>query len=102
MFGAPVGGTIRGSQHGFDSRASRLMTPPNGLGAGGNCFSELRDVVPAAEQDSEVGCCAKAPAAAKVVNERAVSPIRHTRAIHRLPILPVPRDETYLSSIAAD
>src|SRR5271169_1095727 len=71
-FGAPFGGTIRGSQHGFDSRASRLMTPPNGLGAGGNCFSELRDVVPAAEQDSEVGCCAKAPAAAKVVNERAV------------------------------
>src|SRR5208282_928434 len=88
-FGAPLGGTIRGSQHGFDSRASRLITPPNGLGSGGNCFSDFRDVVPAAEHDSDAGSCANAPPAANVVNESAISAIRRTRAVHKLLILPL-------------
>src|SRR5664279_4770602 len=101
-FGAPFGGTTRGSQQGFDSRESRLITPPNGFGSGGNCFSDLSDVVPAAEQVSGAGCCAKAPAVTNVVSESAVNAIRRTRAVHRLRIVPVLQNEMYLSSIFAN
>jgi hypothetical protein len=100
MFGAPFGGTMRGSQHGFESRESRLMTPPNGVGSGGNCFSDLRDVVPAGEHGSEAGCCENAAPAANVVNERAVSAIRLARAVHLLLIIPGLQNEMYLASIA--
>ncbi len=35
MFGAPLGGTMRGAHHCLDCRASSLITPPNfGWGAG--------------------------------------------------------------------
>ena len=94
---------MRGSQQGLESRASRLMTPPKGLGSGGNCFSDFRDVVPAAEHGSDAGCCANAPAAANIVNERAVSVIRRTPAVLHLPlIVPLLKNEMYLSSIEAN
>jgi len=88
-FGAPFGGTIRGSQHGFDSRESRLMTPPNGLGSGGSCFSELRDAVPAAEHGSEAGCWARAPLAANVATEIPANANLRIRAVNRLPMTPL-------------
>src|SRR5215468_5040703 len=80
-FGAPFGGTIRGAQHGFDSRASRLITPPNGSGCGGNCFSDLSDCKPAGEQGSEAGSCANAPLAAIVASDTPVSTNRRIRAV---------------------
>ena len=63
IFGAPFGGTILGSQHGFDSGAVRLITPPNGLGSGGNCF-EFGDSVADGEHGSPVVCWALALTAA--------------------------------------
>src|SRR5208283_1752542 len=62
----------------------------------------LREVVPAAEHGSEAGCCAKTPAAAKVVKERAVSATRRTRAVQRLLVVPPVENETYLSFITVN
>src|SRR5208282_4055841 len=68
-FGAPLGGTIRGSQHGFDSRASRLMTPPNGLGCSGRDF-ESSDCVAAGEHGSGA-CWARAVAAEETTKAKS-------------------------------
>src|SRR6266496_4797366 len=46
--GAPFGGTTRGAHHGFDCRASSLITPPN-LGSGGGSCLPLIVVVAAGE-----------------------------------------------------
>src|SRR6516162_3323120 len=89
MFGAPFGGTIRGAQQGFDSRASRLITPPNGSGCGGNCLSDLSDCKPAGEQGSDAGSCANAPLAAIVANDTPVSTILRIRAVYWL-LIPAP------------
>src|SRR5215471_14799215 len=97
--GAPLGGTTRGAQQGFESRASRLITPPNGVGSGGNCVSDLSEVVPAGEHASGAGCCANAPAVARVANKMGVSTIRPTRARYRLLIVPLLLNDTYLSFI---
>src|SRR5208337_1024606 len=99
--GAPFGGTMRGLQQGFDWRASRWMTPPNGVGTGGNCCAVLTDVVPAGEHDSEAGCCANAPTAANVDNESAASAIRRTRAVLQDLVGPLLENATYLSAIIA-
>ena len=36
--GAPLGGTMRGGHHGFDSEAFCLITPPNFGSGGGSCL----------------------------------------------------------------
>ena len=38
MFGAPLGGTMRGGHHGFDCAALSLITPPNSGSGGGSCL----------------------------------------------------------------
>src|SRR5207249_5952664 len=46
IFGAFLGGTTRGAHHGFDWRASFLMTPPNFGSGGGSCFPSIVVVAP--------------------------------------------------------
>ena len=40
-FGAPLGGTTVGGQHGLESVALSLITPPNVSGGGGSCFPSI-------------------------------------------------------------
>src|SRR5215469_10875211 len=94
MFGAPFGGTIRGAQQGFDSRASRLITPPNGSGCGGNCLSDLSDCKPAGEQGSDAGSCGNAPLAAIAASDRPASTIRRIRTVNVLVIPPLPMNDS--------
>ena len=56
-FGAPFGGTTRGAHHGFDCRASSLMTPPNFGSGGGSCVAGIVVVAPG-EPSVPVTCCA--------------------------------------------
>src|SRR5580704_10935409 len=39
--GAPLGGTTRGGHHGLESRALRLMVPPNGSGGFGRYLPSI-------------------------------------------------------------
>src|SRR3990167_4415481 len=41
MFGAPLGGTIRGGHQGFDWDAFSLITPPNGSGGAGSSLPSI-------------------------------------------------------------
>lgn len=79
MFGAPFGGTTRGIQHGFESMAFRLISPPDFSGGDGKYF-ELRVYVAAGEHLSAAGGCANVSLAATVARESAVSAIRRTLA----------------------
>jgi hypothetical protein len=40
-FGALSGGTTRGAHHGFDCKASSLITPPNFGSGDGSCFPSI-------------------------------------------------------------
>src|SRR5215469_4165726 len=63
MFGAPLGGTICGGHHGFDSAALRLITPPNFIAGAGSTF-ELGKTVALGEPGTPViSCCARAAVA---------------------------------------
>ena len=53
------GGTTRGAHHGFDCRASSLITPPNCGSGGGSCFPSIVVVAPG-EPGVPVTCWAKA------------------------------------------
>jgi len=55
--GAPLGGTTRGAHHGFDARASSLITPPN-LGSGGGSWLPGMVVVAPGDPGVPVICCA--------------------------------------------
>src|SRR5512135_1882287 len=57
--GAPLGGTTRGAHHGFDCRASSLITPPNLGSGGGSCFPSIVVVAPG-EPGVPVTCWANA------------------------------------------
>src|SRR5438046_6707789 len=46
MLGACLGGTMRGAHHGFDWRASFLITPPNFGSGAGSCFPLMVVVAP--------------------------------------------------------
>src|SRR6266581_6425620 len=46
IFGACLGGTMRGAHHGFDWRASFLITPPNFGSGGGSCLPLIVVVAP--------------------------------------------------------
>src|SRR5262249_4286392 len=56
-FGAPLGGTTRGGQYGFESLASSLITPSNAGGGGGNCLPSSV-IVALGEPGVPVICCA--------------------------------------------
>src|SRR5208337_397401 len=79
--GAPLGGTMRGAQHGVESRESRLMTPRKGGSGAGKGVPGFRDSVPAAEQPSGEFCCAEAAPAANVASEQAVRTKQRIRAV---------------------
>src|ERR1700757_420629 len=55
--GAPLGGTTRAGQYGFDWLAWRLMSPPNFGGGGGRYFPSIVVVAPG-EPGVPVICCA--------------------------------------------
>src|SRR5512143_840353 len=55
--GAPFGGTTRGAHHGFDCRASSLITPPNAGSGAGSCFPSIV-VVALGEPGTPVVSCA--------------------------------------------
>src|SRR6478672_7629913 len=55
--GAPLGGTTRAGQYGFDWLASRLISPPNFGGGGGRYFPSIV-VVALGEPGAPVVCCA--------------------------------------------
>ena len=59
MLGASLGGTMRGAHHGFDCRASFLISPPNFAGGAGSCFPSMV-VVALGEPGVPVICCAPA------------------------------------------
>src|SRR5947207_15938086 len=46
IFGACLGGTMRGAHHAFDWRASFLITPPNFGSGGGSCLPLIVVVAP--------------------------------------------------------
>src|SRR5208282_5425149 len=100
-FGAPLGGTTRGSQHGFESSAFLLITPPNGFASGGNCLPSSVCAA-AGEQDSGAGCWARVPAAAKVPRDTAISAtaIRRIRAVCGFLILLLLLNDMYRLSTA--
>src|SRR6266487_3298875 len=60
MLGACLGGTTRGAHHGFDWRASFLITPPNFGSGGGSCFPLMVVVAPAEPGVPVVCTCAVA------------------------------------------
>src|SRR6266704_1540010 len=55
IFGASLGGTMRGAQQALDLRASSLITPPNFGSGAGNCLP-LRGAVALGEPGSPVVC----------------------------------------------
>src|SRR5215469_12277451 len=55
MLGAPLGGTTRGGQHGLDSLALRLISPPKGAGGFGR-YLPSTVVVAAGEHGVPVVC----------------------------------------------
>src|SRR6478736_760823 len=55
--GAPLGGTTRAGQYGFDWLAWRLISPPNFGGGGGRYFPSIV-VVALGEPGAPVVCCA--------------------------------------------
>src|ERR1700730_8569000 len=57
--GAPLGGTTRAGQYGFDWLAWRLISPPNFGGCGGRYFPSIVVVAPG-EPGVPVICCAAA------------------------------------------
>src|SRR5258705_3248046 len=79
MFGACLGGTMRGAHHALDLRASSLITPPNFGSLAGNCLP-LMVVVAPGEPGSPVVCISAAKHEAAVntnaAPQRAVVMIR--------------------------
>jgi hypothetical protein len=65
-FGAPFGGTIRGAHHGFDCKASFLITPPN-FGSGGGSWRPSIAVVALGEPGTPDTPCATAETAVQAM-----------------------------------
>src|SRR5262245_17642416 len=75
MLGAPLGGTTRGGQYGFESTALSLITPPNFGSGGGSCFP-LIVVVALGDPGSPVVCtCARAEGATAITAAASI-PLR--------------------------
>src|SRR5213596_1765844 len=76
IFGAFLGGTMRGAHHGFDWRASFLITPPN-FGSGcGSCFPLIVVVAPGEPGVPVVWICARAEGAAAITAAASIPPKR--------------------------
>src|SRR5215475_270620 len=75
--GAPLGGTTRGAHHGFDCRASSLITPPKLGSGGGSCFPSMVVVAPG-EPGVPVVCCAAVGKADIVAMASDASSLRQT------------------------
>jgi hypothetical protein len=84
--GAPLGGTIRRSQQGFESFACSLITPPNGFGGSGSCL-ESGNMVAAGEQASGA-FCANDPLAAMKAKDNPVRTMQRIRAVYGFLIRP--------------
>src|SRR6266581_1443050 len=63
IFGACLGGTTRGAHHGFEWRASSLITPPNFGSGAGSCFPLMVVVAPGEPGVPVVCICALAEGA---------------------------------------
>src|SRR6266542_4671634 len=85
MLGAPLRGSTRAGQYGFDSAALRLITPPNFCGRGGSCAPSML-VAAAGEPGGGAACgCAPAGYRARPVNNDAATAMTVTpRSIIRL------------------
>src|SRR5262245_46210516 len=90
-FGAPLGGTTRGGQYGFESLASSLITPPNAGGGGGNCLPSSV-IVALGEPGSPVICCATPECPMSHVASSAMSVIVVRGVLTSLPPLEVVTD----------
>src|SRR5262245_55476946 len=75
MFGAPLGGTTRGGQYGFESTALCLITPPNFGSGGGSCFP-LIVVVALGDPGSPVVCVCALTEGATAMTAAASIPLR--------------------------
>src|SRR6201989_1204447 len=69
--GAPLGGTTRAGQYGFDWLAPRLISPPN-FGGGGGRYLPSIVVVAAGEPGVPVAWCAR-PAAPSAHSKQAAA-----------------------------
>src|SRR5438034_11717656 len=72
MLGACLGGTTRGAHHGFDWRASFLITPPNFGSGAGSCFPLIVVVAPGDPGVPVVCTCAIAEGAAAMTAATSV------------------------------
>src|SRR5438034_7333290 len=75
MLGAPLGGTTRGGQYGFESVAASLITPPNGIGGGGICFPSMVTVA-LGEPGVPLICWGQAEGAAAITAAASIPPRR--------------------------
>jgi hypothetical protein len=75
--GAPLGGTTRAGQYGFDWLAWRLMSPPNFGGGGGRYYPSMVVVAPG-EPGVPVICC---PAAGRKVSIATVSTVNASAVV---------------------
>src|ERR1700757_2692248 len=84
--GAPLGGTTRAGQYGFDWLAWRLMSPPNFGGGGGRYFPSIVVVAPG-EPGVPVVCWAAAGRLAIVTTaaSAAISPSRMLLVVLTVP-----------------
>src|SRR6266487_4888295 len=73
MLGACLGGTTRGAHHGFDWRASFLITPPNFGSGAGSCFPLIVVVAPGEPGVPVVCICARARNAAAKIAVASIS-----------------------------
>src|SRR6266487_3839941 len=76
IFGACLGGTMRGAHHGFDWRASFLITPPNFGSDGGSCFPLIVVVAPGEPGVPVVWICARAEGATAMIAAASITPRR--------------------------
>src|SRR5438552_8078994 len=74
MFGACLGGTMRGAHHIFDCRASSLMTPPNFGSGGGSCFPLMVVVALAEPGVPVVWICARAEGTTAMTVAASIAP----------------------------
>src|SRR5271155_4465768 len=72
--GAPLGGTTRGGQYGFEFLALSLITPPNFIGGGGICFPSIVTVALGEPGTPVILLC---PLAAGTVAMTAAAIIQH-------------------------
>src|SRR5215472_2681351 len=92
--GAPLGGTTRAGQWGFDCKALGLISPPNGAGGLGRYLPSMV-VVASGEPGAPVVCCAWPVAMPSAKNNakprapRSAGGIKYFKSFIMLPLLPI-------------